>query len=289
MSTAQSRPRPAPTPATTLSPARHLGLALYALAAAIALNSLLGPALLGLVDYPFSETLRNQTIGLELFSLLVVAPVSVWAGIRLRRGDATAAAVALAPAGYAVYMLVQYVVGPQYDAYPTVLLLHLPTFVLAGYVLLAAWSLTRAAPLPKVRPRWAWALLALTLLLVSRYIDAFVGVATGADLPAEFAADVSMYWTIVLLDLGVVLPLGLAAAAALRTGSVWGAAAAYALVGWYALVPPSVLAMAITMVMRNDPHGDPAKVVLFAVLSLVYLAAAGALFRPLLRRGDAGR
>ena len=46
----------------------QLGAGLIALGAGLAVNSLHGPFVFGIVDYPLSETLRNQTIGLDAVS-----------------------------------------------------------------------------------------------------------------------------------------------------------------------------------------------------------------------------
>lgn len=44
------------------------GPGLVALSVALLVNTLVGPAITRLVDYPFTDTLRNETIGLELFA-----------------------------------------------------------------------------------------------------------------------------------------------------------------------------------------------------------------------------
>jgi hypothetical protein len=67
-----------------------LGAGLIALGAGLAVNSVLGPLAFGIVDYPLSETLRNQTLGVEAVSLLVVAPLSVVIGVLARRGHRAA-------------------------------------------------------------------------------------------------------------------------------------------------------------------------------------------------------
>ena len=54
-----------------------MALTLVALAVGFVVNSPLRPLGTDVVTYPFSETLVNQTIGLEAVSLLVVAPWSL--------------------------------------------------------------------------------------------------------------------------------------------------------------------------------------------------------------------
>jgi hypothetical protein len=54
-----------------------LALGLLAIGLGLAAVALLGPIASGLVDYRVTETLRNQTIGLDAVSLVVVAPLAL--------------------------------------------------------------------------------------------------------------------------------------------------------------------------------------------------------------------
>ena len=47
---------------------RRLALSLILLAFGIAANSILGPFVSGVVTYPFSDSVRNMTIGLDTVS-----------------------------------------------------------------------------------------------------------------------------------------------------------------------------------------------------------------------------
>ncbi|MGH3368405.1 MAG: hypothetical protein ACRDPR_00220, partial [Nocardioidaceae bacterium] len=132
---------------------RWLGFSLLALALAIAVNSLLGPLFTHVIDYPLTETLLNQTKGLEAFSLAIITPWCLAAGVLALRGHRGAPVLALAPALYAVYMFVQYLIGPNYEYYPAVFPLHLAIFVLACGVALAAWSRVEPTHLPPASRR----------------------------------------------------------------------------------------------------------------------------------------
>ena len=92
-----------------------------------------------------------------------------------------------------------------------------------------------------------------------------------------------MFGTIVLMDLGIFVPIALAAGVALRRGRTWAQGALYAAAGWCLLVTTAVTAMAITMLVNYDPHAAPALVVLFAVTELVVIAYVTRLYRPLRR------
>src|SRR5687768_10302153 len=108
MTTIATRPVPSKfAPASTDAPrrrARSFAWALFVLGAGLALNTILGPLMLDAIDYPFSESLRNQTIGLEVVSLFLVAPLCFAAGILTLRERRAGAVLAFGPAAYTAYM-----------------------------------------------------------------------------------------------------------------------------------------------------------------------------------------
>ena len=74
-----------------------LALALVALAAGLALNSVLGPLVLDVIDYRLSVSLHNQLIGLDVVSLVLVAPLCAAAAVLALRGQIAGAVIALGP------------------------------------------------------------------------------------------------------------------------------------------------------------------------------------------------
>jgi hypothetical protein len=266
------------------------GLLQLLLAAVLLLNSLLGPLVLGVVSYPITDSMENQLIGLELVTMFLVVPWAVGAGVAALRGHPSAPVLGFAPAAYAAYMFVQYVLGPEYDRYSVTALAQVGIFVLAAGLALASWSLSRAAPLPVLpaapRTRNGWVLVALAAFVLLRYTGAVLGAFTGEPLGAEFAEERTFFWSIVLLDLGVVVPCTVAAGVALLRGATVGGRALYAVVGWFALVPPSVASMALVMWVRDDPHASLATVVLLGVASVVFGAFAWHTLRPVVTAAE---
>lgn len=267
------------------NPDRRLSAGLVSLAAALALNTLLGPLVAGLVEYPISTSLLNQTIGLEAVSLLVVAPWCLVGAWLVARGHRAGPVVALPPTGYAVYMFAQYVVGPGYLAYPRILPLHLAIFALGWGLLVAAWTRISVDDLPALsgrRARWApIGLLLLAAFTASLYVSAAAGVVAGAPIAAEYATDPGMYWSIVLLDLGVVVPATVATALALRRGARWAQPALYGVAGWFTLVPVSVSAMALVMLANDDPAASVGMVAVLSVAAVIFTLFAAWVYRPL--------
>ncbi|MFC5971247.1 hypothetical protein ACFPYI_07870 [Halomarina salina] len=269
-------------------PDRWLGWALVALALGVATNSLLGPLVTGAIAYPFPETLVNQTVGLEAVSLAVVAPWSLVAAWFVLRDHRAGPVLALPPAAYTAYMFVQYVVGPEYLTYSWVVAFHLGLFVLSGAVLVRAWSSVRSASLPTPsetrRRRASVGLVLLTAFVGLQYLPAAGGVLTGGPVSDEVAAAPTMYWSIALLDLGVVVPVTVATAIGLLRGASWAERALYGVAGWYLLVPVSVAAMGLTMLANGDPNASVGQVVVLSVAALLFTAFAAWVYRPLFAR-----
>lgn len=266
----------------------RLGFGLVVLGCALATNSLLGPLAAGVIDYPLSRTLLNQTLGLEVVSLVLVAPVSVTAGLLVLRGHPAGPVLGLAPALYAVYMFIQYLIGPDYLDYPGVLTFHLGLLVLAEILAVRAWTAVDAASLPSVSPRRERILGLLLLILagfvVLRYLPGITGSFTGEPLPADAREDPAMYWTIVVLDMGIVVPATIAAGLALgraSRGAEWAWKAAYAVVGWFALVGTAVAAMGVAMILDQDPNASAGLVTVFSVTAVASITLALWAYRPL--------
>jgi hypothetical protein len=266
------------------------GWSLVALAGLLALNTVLGPLLLGVVEYPISESMLNQLLGLELVTSVLVVPWTAVAGFLALRHDARAPLLALGPTGYTAYMFVQYVVGPEYGEYSWVVLFHVALVALSGGLALSAWSRALRGPVPPLtgrqRRRNALVLSGLAAFVVLRYLPAFAGALTGGPIAAEFRDARTFFWSIVLLDLGAVVPLTAAAAVALLRDTGAGHRALYGVVGWFALVPPSVAAMAAVMLARNDPHASVPTLLLLAAATLAFWAVAMSVLGRLVGRGE---
>ncbi len=257
-----------------------LAAALLALGSGLAVNTLLGPLGWGWVVYPVSETMMNQTLALDGFSLGVAAPACLALGWAALRGWSRIRWLALGPGAYTAYMFVQYVAGPAYRVPPSTLVLQLAVFALGWGVVARAWNgIGEAVPTgatPKRARVLGTILLALALFVASRYLPVMVGSLAGMPLPAEAQADPGMFWTILLLDLGLVVPTATWAGAALwlRGGSVPAWKAGHALVGWFAFTGPSVAVMGLVMVARGDPHASVPLAGMFVVAGMGALAAA---------------
>lgn len=274
-------------PPTAPAPARGLAIVTALLAGGLVATTLLGPLVSGVLDYGLSRTLTNQLVGLEVVTLLLVVPVALLASWLTWLRHPAGPILAIGPAGYAAYMLVQYMLGPEYGTYQPAQVLHLVMFVLALVVGIWGWTLGLSSPLPTQgdaqRRARAVILLGLAGFIVLRYLPGLVGSMSDTPISAEFADAPTFFWSIWLLDLGVVVPATVAAAVGLLRERPVADLGLYAVVGWYGLVPVSVAAMAGAMLVDGDPNASIPTFVLLTVASAVFLAFAVTVLHPLLR------
>src|SRR3954470_12769812 len=268
---------------------RGLAVGLLGLAAVLVANTALGPLGSGIVEYPFTETMLNQTIGLEVVTVCLVVPLTVLAGVLALREHRAAPFLGLGPAAYSAYMFTQYVVGPEYGRYTIQVLFHTVVFTLSVGVTVWAWTLASREPLPHLTRLRRRVYGAILLLLAAFIVTRYLPVVTDGTLPPEFDEARTFFWSIFLLDLGVVVPATLVAGIALLRGVRLATAALYALLGWYALVPPSVAAMSATMVVNDDPFAVPDQAAVLSVVAVLFLGLAAWVFTPLLRRPGGAR
>jgi hypothetical protein len=274
--------------------ARQLtALGLVGIALGLAVVALLGPLGTGVIDYRVSETLRNQTVGLDAASLVVVAPVAVAAALLVLHDRVLGAVLGLGVGSYTSYMFVQYVVGPDYAHLPgnNERLFPLALLLFAGgwAVVVGCWQLVGADDLrlPPRRERLIrrYVLPLLGLAAFGRYLPALADWMSGAPTDAGYVAGPNFAWTIALLDLGVFAPLTVAACVALARRRSWAPKLLCAVLGWFALVGPAVAAMAIAMAVNDDPNGSVGVALFMSGLGLAFVAVAVVAFQPLLRRG----
>lgn len=257
------------------------------MALGLAVNSILGPLLLDAIAYPLTETLLNQAIGLEVASLFVAAPLALLAAVLHWRGNPVGPLAGIALGAYTAYMAVQYLAGPEYLVYAHAFPFHLLLFIVGVAVAMGSWVALGDAPLPFPSPLVRRALLGVVLaaagFVVLRYLPALMGAVTEEPLADEYAEQPTMFWTIVLMDVGLFVPASVATATGIIGRCAWAPAAAYALAGWFALVTVAVASMSLVMFANADPYASGTQVVLFVAMAAVVIALVTWLFAPLLR------
>lgn len=271
---------------------RLLGAGLFLLAGGLASNSLLGPLAFEVIRYRYSESLINQGVGLDLVAILGAVPLALLAGILALRGHRAAPVLAFIPSTFALYMVPQYVVGPEYLDLPgnneRFFVFHLVLFILALALVVGSWVCIDGDSLP---PRGAVSCRRRSLvlfgvaafILLGRWLPGIIDLTAGDPTGADFLENPTAYLLIGLLDVGLVVPAALAAGIGLRRGARWARKAAFAVIGWFALVPAAVAAMAITMQLNDDPNATGGATALFVAAAMVFTVGAVVLYLPLFR------
>ena len=274
---------------------RALAAGLAAIGAGLATVALLGPLATGLIDYRVTETLRNQTIGLDAVSLFVVTPLAVLAAVLVLRRHVAGLTLAVSVGAYTTYMFLQYILGPDYASLPGNNERAFPLFVVlfaAGWLIaVAAWRALSAETLSGTRRRdrtIAAILGVLAFLTFVRYLPALADWMSARPDDAGYLAGPGFAWAIAMLDLGIVMPATVAACLGLARGTPWGRKLAYAVGGWFGLVGSAVAAMAITMYVNDDPSSSGGNAIFMTALGIAFAALAVGLYRSLVSaRGEA--
>lgn len=272
-----------------------LAVGLLTLAGGLVVNSVVGPLVFDAIDYPFSDSMRNQTIGLDAAGLLVVAPACLFAAVLAWRGNRIAPILTVCLGSYVAYMFVQYLIGPQFDYYPATLLLHLGLFTSGWLLAIYGWNTSRrnvdetSTPLSSRHAVFAAIIAGFVAL---RYVPGLVGSVTEDAVPDEVSGDLTMYWLIVVSDLGVFIPIVVVTAAAILRTTPWARPAMTAVVGWFSLVSVAVGAMSLSMILNDDRYASRAQLGLFIITTGLATGYAIHLFKALLgseRRIPSGR
>ncbi len=161
------------TPSRERSRQVWLAVGLFLLGAGAALVSLLGPLVGDVIRYHASEGAINQIVGGDVAGLVLVAPLSVLAGVLVWRAHRAGPVLALGPAFYALYMYSQLALGGDFVRYPgnseRFFLLYLGLFVVAGAIAIRSWTVIDVDRLP-VTARWVDRTLAIFFLVVAMFL-----------------------------------------------------------------------------------------------------------------------
>jgi hypothetical protein len=268
---------------------RWFGSGMIFLGLGVATSALLGPLMLGVIEYHASQGAIDQLTGGDAAALFLVAPVSIVAGILALRGHRAAPVIAMGPAVFAVYTYTQLTLGGDFVRYPgnseDFFLLNLGLFVTGGLMAITAWTAIDPNRLPRTSSRFdrilgSILLAAAVFLLFGLHVPHLMEL-WGGELSDAYLADPGVYWLVKLMDLGIMVPAMIGVGIGLLRHRVWAQRAKYGVVGWFALLGSSVAGMAIVMQINQDASASLANTIGFGTFALLGLALASILYRPL--------
>jgi hypothetical protein len=103
---------------------------LFTLGFGAALVAVLGPLVTEAIRYHVSDGAANQVLDGDIAGLVLVAPMSLLAGVLVWRGHGAGPILALGPAFYALYMYMQLALGGDFFRYEGNSELYFPVFPL---------------------------------------------------------------------------------------------------------------------------------------------------------------
>lgn len=195
--------------------------------------------------------------------------------------------VAAGPSAYALYTYVQFVLVPDYSRYAgnneRYFFFYLVLIILGWTTLLAACraiALNRPTVSARLGRTMGVAMLVVGIAFALAWIGSIARL-SNPPLPAEYLEHPTGFWLIRLMDLGFVIPVGLATGWSLVRQSEWAARWAYSFIGMQTLLTCAVAGMAIRMALRDDPAVTPPLLVVsttgaVAFLTLYIVALRGA-------------
>jgi hypothetical protein len=213
-------------------------------------------------------------VGGEIISLFAAAPLAVLAGVLWLRGSRLAPVLALAPALYAVYMYVQYILAPEYKRYqgnneyffPLYAVLIILSWALAVHSWATSGRMQLGLPSNGLRQALAGLLILLSTVFTLTWVASIAEVLGGGSV-TEYEEHPTLFWLVRLMDLAFIIPVALITAWGLIRRAGWAVRLSYAVVGFQTLLVGAVAGMA----WRDDPAADP---VLLAVTMVITLALA---------------
>ncbi|MFN8195284.1 MAG: hypothetical protein U0R80_13490 [Nocardioidaceae bacterium] len=261
---------------------------LVAQAAGLTLATLLGPLVLDRVRYRTSATTLNQLLGADAATLAVVVPLALVAAWLVGHGHPAGGPLATGVGGYTVYTYAQLVIGQEYLRLPgnveRFFPLYLVVFVVAEAVtVLGCRRMPATIALPARTRRLAgWVLVGVAaFLVIGLHLRTMLTAWSDPRSMTEYASAPTPFWMVKLMDLGIVVPLALVAGIGLLRGSLAAARLAYPILSAYVCLAASVTAMALVMLVHDDPDASWGLALGFGFFAVALAGVVVTAYRPL--------
>jgi hypothetical protein len=272
---------------------RLLAGLLVAQGALVVTSSVLGPLVLDVLHYRTSASGLDQIRGSDLAALAVMAPLCVWIGTLARDGHPAAPLLALAPAGFSVYIWTQLLFGSEFGRLPGNVEWFAPLLLaVVGVGMAVAVRATRAL---RAQPRLRWSrrmerATGVLMLVVAGFVVVGIHLSDLIDALRDHPVGVGLlttpnaFWVVKAMDLGLIAPASLLMGIGLLRRRSWARAPASAVLGGYALLGWSVAAMGWSMVRGGAVDASLGISIGSTAVAAAVTGYAVALYRPLFRR-----
>jgi hypothetical protein len=276
---------------------RTLATLLFSQGALVAATAAVGPLGLDLLHYRTSASGLDQIRGSDVAALVLVTPVCVWVGRLAWRGHPAAPVLALAPAGFTVYIWTQLLLGNEFGRLPGNVEWFSPLlFAVIGLGVAIAVGALRAVrsqdPLdwsPRLERATGVLLLGVAgFVVLGIHLSSLIDALRDHPVGDGVLSTPNAFWVIKAMDLGFVAPASLLMGIGLLRGRSWARYPAASVLGAYSLLGWSVAAMGWSMLRGGATDASVGLAVGATALAAAVTGYAGVLYRPLFRRPGSG-
>jgi hypothetical protein len=272
---------------------RPLAALLFTQGALVVTSAVLGPLVLDVLHYRTSASGLDQIRGSDLAALAVMTPLCVWVGKLAGDGHPAAPVLALAPAGFSVYIWTQLLLGSEWSRLPGNVEWFAP--LLLGVVGVGVAVAVRATRALRTQPRLRWSrrmeratgvlLLGVAgFVVVGIHLPSLVDALRDQPVSTGLLTTPNAFWVVKAMDLGLIAPASLLMGIGLLRRRTWARAPAAAVLGGYALLGWSVAAMGWSMVRGGAVDASLGLAVGSTAVAAAVTGYAAAVYRPLFRR-----
>lgn len=262
----------------SLLPAALVGGTAVVSGLTLAALALMGPLLLGWIDYRTSESGVWQIEGGDVVNLLLVTPILLVGGAMLLMGRPGSRYLLILPPVTLMYTGLSLGMGqewgnPAYDGNVEQYAWIFIVLMVGGLVLLiGTMSMFAPGDAPAFRRRsvrvyvavMSLFLLIFALMWLSEVAEVM---ATGDTSTGSYEATPTLWWIVRYLDLGFTIPLGFIGLFLLLKDPERSYPLVLTFFGFFVTLGTAVFSMGLIMTLNDDPEAQPGAVPLFGVLA----------------------
>lgn len=274
-----SRQDQSPTEAhDQLLPRPLVGSVAIVCAVVLAAVAILGPLVLGTIEYRTSTSGVWQIEGADVVNLFLVTPILLLGGILHLMGRPGSRYLLILPPVTLMYTGLSVGMGqewgdPAYDGNVEQYAWLFLVLIIGGLVLLiASLSMFTERDAPAFKPRnlriYVAVMSLFLLLFAMMWLSELAEViSTGDTSTGSYEATPTLWWIVRYLDLGITIPLGFVGLFLLLTRTRQAYPLVLLFFGFFVTLGTAVLSMGIVMTLNDDPEAQPGALLIFATLA----------------------
>lgn len=255
-----------------------VSIAAFVSAIALAAVAILGPLMLGTIEYRTSQSGIWQIQGGDLVNLFLVVPILLIGGVLHTMRRPGSKYFLILPPLTLMYTGLSIGIGqewgnPEYSGNVEQYAALYLTLIIGGLVLLVGnMPLFSPADAPEFKRKslriYVGVMVLFNLLFAMMWLSELVEViTTGGTASGSYEEAPVVWWTVRYLDLGITIPLGLLALSLLLTKPKRAYPLLLLFFGFFVTMGTAVFSMAVMMTVNDDPEVQAGALPLFGALA----------------------